>query len=42
MAGLGFGLRAEIIGATTVPVSDGFTKRQLMLMEDFGARSRVS
>jgi len=35
--GLGFGLGAETIGAATVPVSGGFTKRQLMLMEDFGA-----
>lgn len=35
--GLGFGLGAERIGAATVPVSGGFTKRQLMLMEDFGA-----
>ena len=35
--GLGFGLGAETIGAATVPVSSGFTKRQLMLMEDFGA-----
>lgn len=35
--GLGFGLGAEAIGATTVPISGGLTKRQLMLMEDFGA-----
>jgi len=35
--GLGIGLGAETIGATTVPVSVGFTARQLMLMEDFGA-----
>ena len=35
--GLGIGLGAETIGATTVPVSVGFTERQLMLMEDFGA-----
>ena len=35
--GLGFGLGAEAVGAATVPVSGGFTKRQLMLMEDFGA-----
>ena len=35
--GLGFGLGAETIGAATVPVSGGFTKRQLMLMKDFGA-----
>ncbi len=35
--GLGFGLGAETIGAATVPASGGFTKRQFMLMEDFGA-----
>ena len=35
--GLGIALGAETIGAMTVPVSGGFTKRQLMLMEDFGA-----
>lgn len=35
--GLGFGLGSETIGAATVPVSGGLTKRQLMLMEDFGA-----
>ncbi len=35
--GLGFGLGAETIGAATVPASGGFTKRQLMLMDDFGA-----
>ncbi len=35
--GLGFGLGAETIGAATVPVSGGSTKRQLMLMEDLGA-----
>jgi len=35
--GLGIGLGAETVGATTVPVSVGFTARQLMLMEDFRA-----
>jgi phenylacetate-CoA ligase len=35
--GLGFTLGAETVGAATVPVSGGFTRRQLMLMEDFGA-----
>src|SRR5688572_28282054 len=32
--GLGFHLGAETIGATTVPVSSGLTRRQLMLLED--------
>jgi phenylacetate-CoA ligase len=35
--GLGIGLGAETVGAMSVPASTGFTKRQLMLMEDFGA-----
>jgi phenylacetate-CoA ligase len=35
--GLGIGLGAETIGAAVVPASSGFTKRHLMLMEDFGA-----
>jgi phenylacetate-CoA ligase len=35
--GLGFGLGAETVGASTVPVSSGNTARQLMLLEDFGA-----
>jgi len=35
--GLGFHLGAEAVGATVVPASAGLTKRQLMLMEDFGA-----
>jgi phenylacetate-CoA ligase len=35
--GLGFGLGAERIGCATVPVSSGLTRRQLMLLEDFGA-----
>jgi len=35
--GLGFSLGAETIGAAIVPASSGLTKRQLMLLEDFGA-----
>jgi phenylacetate-CoA ligase len=35
--GLGVHLGAERIGATVVPVSGGMTKRQVMLLEDFGA-----
>lgn len=35
--GLGFHLGAEAVGATVVPASSGLTRRQLMLMEDFGA-----
>ena len=35
--GLGFALGAETIGAATVPASSGLTKRQLLLLEDFGA-----
>lgn len=35
--GLGFHLGAERIGATVVPVSGGLSKRQITLMEDFGA-----
>jgi phenylacetate-CoA ligase len=35
--GLGFHIGAERIGATVVPVSGGLSKRQIMLMEDFGA-----
>ncbi len=35
--GLGFHYGAEAIGASVVPASGGFTKRQLMLMKDFGA-----
>jgi phenylacetate-CoA ligase len=35
--GLGFHLGAEKIGATIVPISGGLSKRQIMLMEDFGA-----
>jgi phenylacetate-CoA ligase len=35
--GLGFHIGAETVGATVVPASAGLTRRQLMLMEDFGA-----
>jgi phenylacetate-CoA ligase len=35
--GLGVHLGAERIGATVVPISGGLTKRQVMLLEDFGA-----
>lgn len=35
--GLGFHLGAERIGATVVPVSGGLSKRQITLIEDFGA-----
>jgi len=35
--GLGFHYGAERLGATVVPVSGGNTKRQLMLMRDFGS-----
>jgi len=35
--GLGVHIGAERIGATVVPVSGGLTKRQVMLLEDFGA-----
>ncbi len=35
--GLGFLIGSETIGCTTVPISSGLTKRQVMLMEDFGA-----
>ncbi|WP_457568967.1 phenylacetate--CoA ligase family protein [Desulfurobacterium sp.] len=35
--GLGFHDAAQALGATVVPASGGFTKRQLMLMKDFGA-----
>jgi phenylacetate-CoA ligase len=34
--GLGFHYGAELIGATVLPISAGNTKRQLMLMRDFG------
>ncbi len=35
--GLGFHLGAERVGATVIPMSGGLTRRQVMLMEDFGA-----
>ncbi|HXV99817.1 MAG TPA: phenylacetate--CoA ligase, partial [Anaerolineae bacterium] len=35
--GLGFHMGAEAVGATVAPVSSGLTRRQLMLLEDFGA-----
>ncbi len=35
--GLGFHLGAEKIGATVVPISGGLSKRQITLMQDFGA-----
>jgi len=35
--GLGFHNGAEKIGATVIPVSGGFTDRQLLLMKDFNA-----
>ncbi len=36
--GLGFHYGAERLGLTTVPVSGGLTERQVMLLQDFGAR----
>ncbi|HEV8725777.1 MAG TPA: phenylacetate--CoA ligase [Candidatus Binatia bacterium] len=35
--GLGFHYGAERLGATVIPVSGGNTKRQLMIMSDFGS-----
>jgi len=35
--GLGFHLGFQTVGATVVPISGGLTRRQIMLMEDFGA-----
>ena len=35
--GLGFHAGAERLGAAVVPISGGFTERQLMAMHDFGA-----
>ncbi len=35
--GLGFHYGGEAVGASVVPSSGGFTKRQLLLMKDFGA-----
>ncbi len=34
--GLGFHYGAERIGATVIPISGGNTKRQIMIMQDFG------
>jgi phenylacetate-CoA ligase len=34
--GLGFHHGAELIGCTVIPVSGGFTQRQVMLLRDFG------
>jgi phenylacetate-CoA ligase len=36
--GLGFHYGAERLGLTTVPVSGGATERQVLLIQDFGAR----
>ncbi len=35
--GLGFHLGSQTVGATVVPISGGLSRRQIMLMEDFGA-----
>lgn len=35
--GLGFHYGAERLGATVIPLSGGFTERQLMAMQDFGS-----
>ncbi len=35
--GLGFHYGSERLGATVIPISGGNTKRQIMLMEDFGS-----
>ncbi|MGD8555535.1 MAG: phenylacetate--CoA ligase [Anaerolineales bacterium] len=35
--GLGFHLGAETVGCTVVPISGGMSRRQILLMEDFGA-----
>jgi phenylacetate-CoA ligase len=40
--GLGFHQGAERIGATVIPVSGGFTARQVMLMRDLGAHVLVA
>jgi phenylacetate-CoA ligase len=40
--GLGFHQGGERIGATVVPVSGGFTARQLLLLHDLGARVLIS
>ncbi len=35
--GLGFHIGGDRVGATVIPMSGGLTRRQVMLMEDFGA-----
>ncbi len=35
--GLGFHIGFQKVGATVIPVSGGMTRRQIMLLEDFGA-----
>ncbi len=35
--GLGFHLGYQAVGATVIPISGGITRRQIMLMEDFGS-----
>ncbi len=35
--GLGFHYGGELLGATVIPVSGGFTERQLLLMQDLGS-----
>jgi phenylacetate-CoA ligase len=37
--GLGFHQGAELIGATVIPVSGGFTARQIMMMQDLGSQA---
>jgi len=35
--GLGFHYGAELVGAAVIPISGGFTERQLMALQDFGS-----
>ena len=35
--GLGFHMGAELMGCTVVPISGGFTQRQVLMLEDLGA-----
>lgn len=35
--GMGFHVGADRVGATVIPISGGLTRRQVMLIEDFGA-----
>jgi phenylacetate-CoA ligase len=37
--GLGFHQGAELIGATVIPMSGGFTARQIMMMQDLGSQA---